>query len=146
MNDFVCFLEALDRYLQEPLTPFEDARFDYPCGKIGDIEIRFNHYKSFDEAKEKWEERKKRINFDNLFIMAIDGDGCTYETIKRFDKLPFENKVIFTHKPYKEFASAHYLKGFESEGKVGILSSFKDKYFIRRYLDDFDYISFFNQK
>lgn len=144
MNDFVKFLENMEWYLQQPVRRYEDDRFSYPTGMIGDIEIRFNHYKTFEEAVEKWEERKQRINWDNLFILAIDGDGCTYESMQKFDKLPYENKVIFTHKPYPEIKSSFYIKGFEEEEGVGVLLYFKKQFFIRRFLDDFDYVTFLN--
>lgn len=146
MNDYVRFLEDLPRYLEQPVVPCADDRFDYPCGMIGDVQIRFNHYKTFEEAAAKWEERKKRIDWDNLFIVGIDGDDCTYESLQRFDALPYLNKVIFTHKPYPEFASAHYLPGFENLGGIGRATDFMDQPRIRRYMDDFDYIAFLNRK
>ena len=146
MNDYVRFLENLEWYLQQPVVPYKDDRFDYPCGIIGDVEIRFNHYKTIEEAISKWERRKRRIDWDNLFIMAIDGDECTYDSIKRFDALPFENKVIFTHKPYPECKSAFYLKGFEDLKEVYRPTDFKNQFFIRRYMDQFDYISFLNRE
>ena len=144
MNDYVRCLENLKWYLQQPVVPYEDDRFDYPCGMIGDVEIRFNHYKTIEEAISKWERRKQRIDWDNLFIMAIDGDNCTYDTIRRFDSLHFKNKVIFTHKPYPEFKSAYYLRGFEDLKEVYRPTDFKNQFFIRRYMDQFDYISFLN--
>ena len=145
MNDYVKMLENLEWYMKQPILPYQDDRFEYPTGMLGDIEIRFNHYKTFEEAVAKWEERKKRIDWNNLFILGIDGDECTYESIRRFDQLPYENKVIFTHKPYPEFKSAYYIKGFENEKAVGVLMYFKKQFRIRRYLDDFDYISFLNE-
>ena len=146
MNDYVRFLENLHWYLDQPVVPFADERFDYPCGMVGDVEIRFNHYKTFEEARDKWEERKKRIDWDNLFIIGIDGDDCTYESLRRFDALPYPNKVIFTHKPYPEFSSAHYLPGFENAGGIGRATDFTDHFLIRRYMDKFDYIAFLNRK
>lgn len=146
MNDYVKLLQNLKWYMNQPITPCKDSRFDYPTGMLGDVEIKFNHYKTFDEAVCKWEERKKRINWDNLFILAIDGDECTYESIEKFDQLPYKNKVIFTHRPYPEFKSAYYIKGFEKEKGVGVLLYFKKQFLIRRYLDDFDYVSFLNGK
>ncbi len=146
MNDYVKMLENLKWYMEQMIQPYQDDRFDYPTGMLGDIEIRFNHYKSFEEAVQKWEERKKRIDWDNLFILGIDGDGCTYESIKRFDALPYKNKVIFTHVPYPEIKSAYYIPGFEKNEGVGVLLYFKKQFFVRRYLDDFDYISFLNGK
>ena len=146
MNDYVKMLENLRWYMEQPILPYDDDRFEFPTGKLADIEIRFNHYDTFEEAVEKWEERKKRINWDNLFILGIDGDNCTYETMQRFDNLPYKNKVIFTHKPYPEIKSAYYISGFEQENGVGVLLGFKQQFLVRRYLDDFDYISFLNER
>lgn len=146
MNDYVRFLENLQWYLEQPVVPCEDNRFDYPCGMIGDVEIRFNHFKTFEEAAAKWNERKQRIDWNNLFVIGIDGDDCTYESLQRFDSLPYVNKVIFTHKPYPEFASAHYLPGFEDQGGIGRTTDFNDQFLIRRYMDQFDYVSFLNGK
>ena len=146
MNDYVRFLENLQWYLDQPLVSFADDRFDYPCGMLGDVEIRFNHYKTFEEATAKWEERKQRIDWSNLFIIGIDGDNCTYDTLRRFDALPYEHKVIFTHKPYPEFPSARYLPGFEECSGILRATDFMDQTLIRRYMDHFDYVSFLNRK
>ena len=146
MNDYVKLLENLPWYMEQPITPYPDDRFDYPCGMLGDIEIRFNHYKTFEEAVAKWEERKRRINWDNLYIIAIDGDNCTEESLHRFDDLPYRHKVIFTHLPRPDIRSAFYLKGFEDQPGVGVALYFKKQFLVRRYLDDFDYVSFLNQR
>ena len=37
-------------------------------GKIDDVEICFLHYDSIDEAKKKWNRRKKRINWKKIVI------------------------------------------------------------------------------
>lgn len=146
MNDYVKMLENIHWYMEQPILPYEDNRFEFPTGMLGDIEIRFNHYKTFDEAVAKWEERKQRINWDNLFVLGIDGDNCSYETMRRFDMLPYENKVIFTHIPYPEIKSSYYIPGFEREEGVGVLLYFKKQFLVRRYLDDFDYVAFLNGK
>ena len=144
MNDYVKMLENIHWYLEQPIVPFEDKRFEYPTGMLGDIEIRFNHYKTFDEAVLKWEERKQRIRWDNLFVIGIDGDNCTYETMQRFDKLPYKNKVIFTHIPYPEFKSAYYIPGFEREESVGYCWKFKNRVTGRKIYDIFPYVDWFN--
>lgn len=146
MNDYVRLLENLRWYMEQPIMPCIDERFDFPCGMLADIEIRFNHYKTFEEAVEEWEKRKKRINWDNLYVMAIDGDNCSEESLQRFDALPFNHKVIFTHCHRPDIKSAFYLKGFEDQPGVGVALHFKKQYWIRRYLDDFDYVAFLNRR
>lgn len=145
MNDYVRMLENLQWYMEQPVIPYTDDRFSYPTGRLGNIEIKFNHYFTIQDAIAKWNERKKRINWNNLFILGIDGDNCTYDSLKRFDALPYRNKVIFTHLPYPEIKSSYYIKGFESSDGVGVLIDFKKQFLVRRYLDDFDYVSFLNK-
>lgn len=142
--DYLKFLENMDYYLEQELKPVKNTEETYPVGRIDDIIIHFMHYKNFESAKEKWNERLKRLNKDNLFIIMTDRDGCTYELIERFDKLPFINKVIFTHKEYKNIRSSFYIEGFENEGQVGELSKYKSKFSFNRYYDQFDYVEWFN--
>ena len=116
-----------------------------PIGMLGDVRIEFVHYDAFEEAVQKWEERKKRINWDNLFIVGSEKCGCDLKTVERFDELLYKNKVIFTHVEYPKIKSAYYIKGFENEDEMGVLTNYKDSPLKRRYLDDFDYVSFLNR-
>lgn len=143
-EDFLKFVSRLDYYTQQELVRTESG-YDYPAGKLDDITIYFMHYPTFTEAKAKWEERMMRINKDNLFVMMTDKNGCTYEQMKTFDNLPY-NKVIFTHKSYPDIKSSVFIKGFEMNGEVGVLSDWKPGFWKRRYIDDFDYISFLNKE
>lgn len=145
-DDFIKLVSNLKYYLEQEIVEIEDKNYDFPCGMLEDIKIRFNHYKTFEEAVDKWNERKTRINWDNIYIMAIDGDNATYESVKKFDELPYKNKVIFTHKSYPELKSSYYIKGFEDKGEVGVLINFRETFWIRRYLDYFDYVSFLNSE
>lgn len=142
IGDFVKLLENLKYYLSLEL---KEAKWDkYPIGMLGDIKVKLLHYKNFQEAKEKWDERCKRIDFNNLFILATDQDGCDYSIIKRFNELPYKNKVMLTNKSYPEFENTHYIKGFEEKESVGFLFEYKG-ITGKVYYDDFDFISWFNQ-
>lgn len=143
MNDFVKMVNNLRWYMEQELVEAEEEG-SCPIGLLGDIKICFMHYDTFHEAKMKWEDRKQRIHWDNLFIVGSEIDGCTYETIKKFEQLPYKNKVIFTHIDYPEFPSAHYIKGFEEKEELGFITLFKEQFLKRRYLDDFDYVNFLN--
>ena len=147
-KDFIKFCNNLIHYLNCEMEPFNHEKYDYPIGQIDDVLLYGLHYNSFEELKEKWDERKKRVNHDNLFIMMSERDGCTLEDIENFDRLPFENKVIFVHKPMPNIKSAHYIPNTETiengENCVVPLSEFKEGE-NKRYIDDFDYISFLNK-
>ena len=146
-SDFVRYLQNIEFYQAQPLQ-FKQTEKPYPVGMLGDLEVHFMHYHSEQEAKEKWEARSQRLDFDNLFIMMTDkdgGKGAKYEALQAFDNLPYPNKVVFTHKPYPELESAFYIKGFENENEVGDLFTFSG-WNGEKYYDQFDYVSWFNQK
>lgn len=58
------------------ITPFYDSKFKnilikkkqhhVPTGLPDDVEIIFLHYPTFEEAKEKWNRRVERTNWDNI--------------------------------------------------------------------------------
>lgn len=150
---YLKFLKNLKHYLSIP--PEEVTGDDYPAnkllldhrypvGRIDDIQIHYGHYKSFDEAKAKWCERAQRVDYGNIFVTMIAKNGCTYEQMKEFDALPYQNKVLFTIKPYPEIKCAFHMPGFEDKPQVGIVTDFKPGFWRRRYLDAFDYVSFLN--
>ena len=86
------------------------------------------------------------MDWNNLYIIGCEKDGCTYKTLQEFENLPYNNKVILTRKKYPEFPSAVVIKGFETCKELGTITSFRDQFLKRRYMDDFDYVSFLNKK
>jgi uncharacterized protein (DUF1919 family) len=59
----------------------------------GNIELCFSHYTSYESAVADWEKRKKRINWNNIFVTMYTEN---YEIVEEFDKLDYEKKVCFT--------------------------------------------------
>ena len=76
----------------------------YPgiIGRIDDLEILFLHYDTIEEAREKWNRRKKRINFERIIYKFDDQNLCMYEDLLDFNAFPAENKICFTAKKYPE--------------------------------------------
>ncbi len=142
-KDFIKFINNIEFYLCKELNVKVQDEFNYPIGILHDIEIHFMHYESFNQAKEKWEQRAKRVNFNNIFIIMTDRDNCTEEIIEEFEKVPIKNKIIFTNKAYEQFDSTFYIKGFEKEKSVGHLFEYCG-FNGKRYYDQFDYINWFN--
>ena len=142
-NDYIKLLKDFDRYMAEEMTEIKEDGIDYPVGKLGDVTIYFQHYDSFEQAREKWNERKTRINKDNLFVLFTDRDGCTYENLVEYDSLPY-NKVVFTNKPYPEIKSSFYIKGFENLDSVGHCFEYMPGKKIK-YYDQFDSVKWFNK-
>lgn len=142
-SDYIKMLQKLEYYLGCNLEFITDDSVKYPVGRLDDVTIFFEHYKSEDEALAKWNERLSRMTFDNLYIFFTDRDGCTYDDLLAFDRLEYKHKVVFTHIEYPEVKSAFYIKGFENQREVGILSSFVRGKVGHRYFDSFNFKSFF---
>ena len=81
-----------------------------------------------------------------MFVLMTDRDGCTKDDLIEFDNLPYKNKIVFTHVPYDDIKSAVYIKGFEKDNEVGMCFKFKNRFTGKKYYDDFDYVSWFNNK
>lgn len=143
MYDFIRFAENLKWYMEQEIVELKGEK-GCPAGMLGDVKINFVHYDTFEEGVRKWEERKERINWDNLLLIGSERDGCSYETLERFDRLPYENKVILTRVRYPEISSAYCIEGFEEKEELGMVLNYKKQFFRRRYLDDFDYVAFIN--
>lgn len=88
-SDFIKLCENLKDYLQYDLvfiTPAE-KEITYPVALLKDIKLYFQHYSSEEEAALAWNRRKGRINFDNLYFLFTDRDGCTKQNLLDFDQL-----------------------------------------------------------
>ena len=96
-EDYVKFLQDPQYYIEKKLIWKEegynkDLGIHYPICTCGDIVLYFNHYKSFELADKSWEERKRRINWNNLFIMMYTENVSIAE---RFSELPYLKKICF---------------------------------------------------
>lgn len=140
--DYIKLLQDLPRYMEKELT-FVHGLADYPVALLDDVHLYCVHYANEQDVRTQWERRKKRMDFNNVFVLFTDRDGCTKEHLNAFDALPFANKVVFTHQEYKDIASAVYVPGFEEQGYVGELHRFSG-WSGRRYYDRLDYTAWFN--
>lgn len=149
-SDYLIFLKNLKYYLCECEMKHdveESKAHGYPVGILDDIRVYFQHYLTFEQAYEKWIERAKRVDFENLYIVMVQRDGCTEKNIKEFNELGFEHKVIFTSKEYPEFESAFHIHNSElGINEVKNLCEYQGKFTGKRILDGFDWVTFFNDK
>lgn len=99
-SDFLKFVLELKMYLQKELIFIDEE--DYPIALLGDIKIHFNHYKNEDDAKRCWDKRKKRINFNNLFIIMYDKDGLSKKDLKKLEKINCRGKIVISNNNYPD--------------------------------------------
>lgn len=72
-KDFLKFVKDLKYYLEDcELSEIKDSNEENPVGILGEgnkkVTIHFTHYPNFKIAKEKWNSRKKRVNYDKIYI------------------------------------------------------------------------------
>ncbi len=142
--DFIRMCENLKEYMNMEIVELEDNSVKYPVGLLGDVRLDFMHCKTFQEAVEKWERRKKRINYDNLFFCMVERDDCNEELLERFSRLECKNKVWFTHLDRKNDFCV-YIPGYEKTG-LGNLLDFTGWNRKRIYETNFDPIKWLNRK
>lgn len=94
-SDFIKFVNNLDLYLNE--VPRVVMGPHFPVGVLGNIKIYFMHYNSPDEAKQKWEDRKRRINKDRIFVIMVDRYGLSKKDFEDFKKIKYP-KFLLTNK------------------------------------------------
>ncbi len=132
-EEYIRLLENLPFYLAQPLEFTTHTKHplactlngskctNYPIGVLGgEIEIHFMHYASEKAAMQKWGQRLRRFNQNNLFVMfSLDrgwfedsamNSALMQELLERFEKLPYQNKLFFSPKPLTTCKSAVYIK------------------------------------
>ncbi|MBE5921850.1 MAG: DUF1919 domain-containing protein [Lachnospiraceae bacterium] len=129
-EDYLRFVSKLHHYLALDLKfiPAEQSKYidelrkknqtTVPIGILDDVEIIFLHYHSEEEAREKWERRKQRINYDNMFIKFSKMNLCTEEEMRRFDELPFSNKFMLNNRKRTKYSCEIYWNGPSNEKEI----------------------------
>lgn len=144
-EDYIKFCEDLDYYLtidEMKKCTSKDIVGDrhYPIAWLGDLLLFLVHYDSVEEAQRKWNERKKRIDKNNLVVLCTDRDGMTEELKDRFEALSYR-KMMFVHEPDDKHPSCFYLRGYEKESCVGIITESIGWKGLRP-IDQFDWVNF----
>ncbi|MCQ2520959.1 MAG: DUF1919 domain-containing protein [Lachnospiraceae bacterium] len=152
-DDFYDFVLHIEEYAAAEV---EDHGYHetehYPIGIIKrndkKITIYFNHHKQFAEAKADWDRRKKRINYDNLFVIASTCIGENEEIIGRWENVRRNVKglVCFTAKDYKKCDYALQLRSFANREKCGKYMVEEKTKILNRFAweKDFDYVEWLN--
>lgn len=146
-KDFLKFIHNLKDYLSYDLR-FADGIDDTPTAYLNDILIHFNHYHSNEEAKQKWDERKNRINYDNLFIIMADqpdGGVITHEDMLSLKDIPCKGKVVLSVKDYDDIDYIVHLPKDPEKDCVNMYMFDKSPILKRfRWEREWDYVSWLN--
>ncbi|WP_044976733.1 DUF1919 domain-containing protein [Ruminococcus sp. HUN007] len=141
-NDFITMLEDFDNFLEYGIKEVKNSEYDYPLGiGLHDELIHFMHYNSFENAIDAWNRRMHRFDKNNMGIM-LTNFGEDIELLKRFEQLPYKNKVCFTSELYPEYKSAYHIKGYDPKKGKNLYAT--QSITGKRYIDQFDYVEFIN--
>ncbi len=161
-KDFIKFLNNLDYYLSQDVVPFKVDDATYPVGKIcgenpqDDIRINFVHYDDFQQAREKWNQRKKRVNKDNMYVIMCDVDDIyqsdynkvgfvSDEDLRIFENFKCNNKALLTRNTQRNQKYAYYIK--PNYNRVYPLTYLnRDVLGLNGFEKHFDFVSFLNKK
>jgi hypothetical protein len=147
-DDFLFFVSNIKAFSKSDMYQIPDTNYSYPIGAIKlrerIIKIGLVHYSTFDEGKRKWEERFKRIDYNNLFIIW-EGKDITREQLESFKGIQYPKQVYSLDcedfsKLYP-FYVGHIMYRSWFPGKI---IEYKHLLSLKRYLDDFNYIKFLN--
>ena len=109
-EEFTKFCQNIDYYMAQDVKEYKDfseyhktilwRMFGYnvecPYGLCGDICIVFQHEKSFEEAKAKWNRRKARVGENRAFLFCLDYDQYQREA-QEFHDAYIPNSYVFTN-------------------------------------------------
>lgn len=147
-DDYIKFIYDIKKYLAikpefitleesrhyKTLKKYGGGNLKCPIGKFDDIEIIFLHYKSSEEVLDKWNRRKKRICWDNIFFKMSEQNDCTREHLLEFDRLPAKNKVLFTSKDYGLKSQILYTEYLNADHVIDDIKHFRRYINVTRWL------------
>ncbi|WP_051217571.1 DUF1919 domain-containing protein [Paenibacillus assamensis] len=147
-DEFIKYVTYLEEYTKTELFEDTETEDNFPVGVLrneyGEVRLYFMHFSSFEEAKEKWVERTKRIDFTNIFIIMDGVLHYTKEDLEQFDDIRYTNKVILTNGVESSCKASYPLYFYDETYFDGKLLTFRSKFSTKRYLDEFDYVAFLN--
>lgn len=147
--EFCKFCSDMKYYFGQKLLFYDKVDRDCPCAYLGEgdkrITVVFVHYRTREEAEAKWEERKKRIQWDNLYIITSDGNGATTEDFKLLDGVECKRKIIFTSKNRPDIKDSFYLRSLKKQESAAAHQITYNKITgLRTWEHEFDYVAWLN--
>lgn len=112
-DDYIKLIKNLKHYLTKDIKVIsakdsvhfeilkEINQLDIPIGQLDDVEVVLLHYKNSDIARDKWNRRIERINWNNLIIKFSYMSKCTDRHIVEFQKIKGVKKFCFVPKKFE---------------------------------------------
>ncbi|MBR2134352.1 MAG: DUF1919 domain-containing protein [Eubacterium sp.] len=161
-HDFMVMINDLDYYMACDITGIDNEGFEYPIGVIKgddmheDVRVNFVHYKTFENAREKWNIRKQRIIKNNMYVIVCDindiyeedKDKVGYisdDDLQLFEKFECNNKVMLTRDKSRKQPYAHYIEPLYNQPYPFTYMN-RDIFGLNGFEKHFDFVSFLNKR
>ena len=154
-EDFVKLIESPKYYFSITPKPFienyvepTNKKICFPLIKVGDLTIYCRHYRNCEDAIDAWNRRRKRIDFNNIYVIATSWNLLEKKAlIKRVNDCKYPN-VIFTYDKYI-YSNCVHLKGNkwkkDERGFVKpALPNYSENGYIRNFEEQFDFVKWIN--
>jgi uncharacterized protein (DUF1919 family) len=124
-----CFTELVthfEGYMRQELRFVNESKYPahnrqrnasepYPIGILGNAEIHFLHYKSEKEALEKWNRRKRRIDYKHLYYVTVANGLYDEAMLTKFAGSDASNKVCFHRQKDVQLPTGVYIPSEDPE-------------------------------
>lgn len=146
-KEYLKFIGNFDYYINQELKIIssdnskykdelkKDGNYGSLIGLLDDVEIVLLHFKTPEEAIDKWNRRIARLS-KNLIFKFNDQNYCNEEELIAFENLDLKNKICFTSKNYTNLKSNVWVKKYKNRDCIK-----EDYYSGHRYFDIISYIN-----
>lgn len=155
-RDFNLLCLHLKTYMRGNLEEYHDESTSYPVGllypykniTLPPIRIDFMHYDSYSEALQKWNIRKKRINYHNIYVISSfcyigETKTLSEDIVRDWNKIKYK-KMVFVNKKYGFDNECLLRKPKQCEEYAWLLYENDEKRKWKRVFNRFDFIKFLN--
>lgn len=157
-SDFIKYIKNIDYYngieLKEVHNP-DPAPFielggvgeiKFPVGQIDDIVIYFQHYNTFEEAKDKWQTRGRRINKDRMVAVLVD-TNCTENEVNDFLRINIPKRFVSFESSWSRLVPNQYFVLMKkSDDKLLWFEKDTSDVFRRRCFETYNWLSFLRKR
>ena len=96
-SELIEYTDVSEEHKQYLMNMYGHIPNEFPLGLIDDIIVCFQHYTTFEDAKEKWNRRKARMEWDHIgYVMHMEHERYKKE-VGEFLDLNLPNSVAFTN-------------------------------------------------
>lgn len=114
---FIKMVKNLEKYMAaDPVVRWNGL---YPVGLLcEDVTIHFLHYSSCEEAFQCWQERKSRILWDRIVVVATDRDGFSKQLFEEWKQIPYPKILLTVHEEYAGDSGTVLYREYLKDGEV----------------------------